>query len=147
MTDDVALARAVAHAGGRVAFRQGGGLVEVRMHESAREVWREWGRSIALADVTPAAWRAADAAVVWLTMALPVLRAASGRASRLDRALLLVRGLATGALAPAYSRRGAAFWLSALADPVMAARLTLSSLRPPRTWRGRTYGAGGRARR
>jgi DNA-binding IclR family transcriptional regulator len=80
MTDDAALARALARSGWRVKFVDGTALVEVRMYESAGETWREWGRSIALADVTTPAWRAADVAVVWLAQALPVLRLLAGRA-------------------------------------------------------------------
>ena len=41
---------------------------------------------------------------------------------------------------PARTRAAALpFWLSPLADPATAVRLTLSALRPARTWRGRTY--------
>jgi dolichol-phosphate mannosyltransferase len=68
-----------------------------------------------------------------------VLRLAAGRPTRLDLALLAVRAALLGGLAGAYTRRGAPFWLSPLADPATAVRLTLSALRPPRTWRGRTY--------
>ena len=68
MTDDAALARGLAAAGWRVVFRDGTDLVDVRMYASAGETWREWGRSLALPDVTPPAWQAADLAVVWLTM-------------------------------------------------------------------------------
>jgi dolichol-phosphate mannosyltransferase len=139
MTDDAALARALARAGWTVRFADAGELVEVRMYESAAETWREWGRSLALPDVTPPAWQAADLTVVWLTMALPVLRLAAGRPKRLDLALLAVRIALLGGLAGAYARRGAPFWLSPLADPATAVRLTLSALRPSRTWRGRSY--------
>ena len=55
----------------------------------------------------------------------------------------LLRGLMTAGLARAYRRRGPAYWLSPLADPAAAVRLTLSAVRPARSWRGRTY-AGGR---
>ena len=54
-------------------------------------------------------------------------------------ALLAVRAALLGPLAGAYARRGVPFWLSPLADPATAVRLTLSALRPARTWRGRTY--------
>jgi dolichol-phosphate mannosyltransferase len=141
MTDDAALARALAGAGWRVVFVSAADLVEVRMYESAGETWREWGRSLALPDVTPAAWQAADLAVVWLAMALPPLRLAAGRATRLDLALLTVRVALLSGLAGSYTRRGAPFWLSPLADPATAVRLTMSALRPARTWRGRTYRA------
>jgi dolichol-phosphate mannosyltransferase len=139
MTDDAALARALAARGWRVAFVDGTALVDVRMYASAGETWREWGRSLALPDVTPPAWQAADLAVVWLTMALPVVRAVARRPTRLDLALLGLRCALLGPLASAYARRGAAYWASPLADPATAVRLTLSALRPARTWRGRTY--------
>jgi dolichol-phosphate mannosyltransferase len=141
MTDDAALARCLARRGWRVAFDDSGGLVEVKMHASAGEAWREWGRSLALPDVTPWPWQAADLAVVWLTMALPWARLATGRARALDRGLLAVRFALLGGLRSAYARRGVAFWLSPLADPATAVRLTLSALRPARRWRGRTYPA------
>jgi dolichol-phosphate mannosyltransferase len=150
MTDDAALARGLARAGWRVAFRDGSALLEVRMHESAREAWREWGRSLALPDVTSPAWQAADLAVVWLTLALPPLRVLARRAGPLDLALLGLRVALLAGLRGSYARRGPAFWLSPLADPAVAVRLTLSALRPTRTWRGRTYArvpAATRARR
>lgn len=144
MTDDAALARALAAQGWRVLFRDGGSLIEVKMHDSAAEAWREWGRSLALADVEPPAWRAADLAVVWLAMALPVMRAVARRSRALDWLLLSVRGALLAQTRLSYTRRGAAFWLSPLADPATAVRLTLSSARQTRTWRGRTYAPGGR---
>jgi dolichol-phosphate mannosyltransferase len=51
------------------------------------------------------------------------------------------------ATAPVYARRGPAYWLSPLADPLAALDLTLAALRPRRTWRGRTYGPRGIAGR
>jgi dolichol-phosphate mannosyltransferase len=141
MTDDAAFARSLAARGWRVSFRDAGKLLAVDMHESARETWDEWGRSIALADVTSRAWRAADVAVVWLTCGLPWVRLALGRSSWLDRALLLVRVAMVFPLAGGYARRGIPFWLSPLADPLAAVRLTASALRPARRWRGRDYGA------
>ncbi|GIH92720.1 glycosyltransferase [Planobispora siamensis] len=139
MTDDVALARSLAAAGWRVGFLEAGGLLEVDMHESAAEVWREWGRSLPLRDVTSPGWQAADLAVVWLTAALPVIRLAAGRPTRLDLALLAVRLLLTGALRGSYARPGPGVLLSPLLDPLTALRLTQATLRPVRTWRGRTY--------
>ncbi|MGA5757863.1 glycosyltransferase [Nonomuraea bangladeshensis] len=139
MTDDVALARFLAGRGWRVGFLDGGALLEVDMHDSTAELWREWGRSLPLADVTGAGWRAADLAVIWLTAALPVLRLAAGRATRLDTALLVVRLLLTGALRGSYRRPGLGLLLSPLLDPAAAVRLTQATLRPVREWRGRTY--------
>jgi len=147
LTDDVALARALAADGWRIGFRDAGALLEVDMHESAAEVWREWGRSLPLRDVTRPAWQAADLAVVWLAAALPVLRLAAGRPTRLDLALLAARVLLTAALRRSYTRPGPGVALSFLLDPATAVRLTQATLRPVRTWRGRAYPArpGGRA--
>jgi dolichol-phosphate mannosyltransferase len=141
LTDDVAQARALAARGWRVRMVDCADLVSVRMHASGRELWREWGRSIAMADVTPPGWQALDVAVVWLAMALPLARIAVGRGTRLDRVLAAVRVALVPGLARAYARRDAAFWLSPLADVAAAARLTWSAVRPSRTWRGRTYPA------
>jgi dolichol-phosphate mannosyltransferase len=146
MTDDAALARALARRGWRIAFHDGADLIEVDMHDSAREAWREWGRSLALPDVTPPAWQAADLAVVWLALALPPLKLLARRASAIDLALLAVRWSLLGPLRRSYARRGPPYWLSPLADPAVALRLTQSALRPARTWRGRTYPAAGPAR-
>ncbi len=141
MTDDVALARLLAADGWSVGFLDAGGLLEVDMHESAAEVWREWGRSLPLRDVTGLRWQAADLAVVWFTTALPVIRLAAGRPTRLDLGLLAVRLLLTGALRGSYTRPGPGVLLSPLLDPLTAVRLTQATLRPVRSWRGRSYGS------
>ncbi|MFA1542612.1 glycosyltransferase [Actinomadura monticuli] len=140
LTDDVALGRLLAGDGWRIAFRDAGALLEVDMHESAADVWREWGRSIALRDVTGTGRLAADLAVVWLTLALPVARLATGRPTPLDLGLLVQRLLLATALRGSYARPGVGLAISPLLDVPMAARLTWSVLRPLRTWRGRTYG-------
>jgi dolichol-phosphate mannosyltransferase len=139
MTDDAAQARGLAAEGWRVAFRDASALLEVKMHDSAAEVWREWGRSLALPGVEPRSWQAADVAVVWLAMGVPVLRLLTGRPRALDLALLAVRCALLVGLRGTYGRRGPAFWLSPFADPATAACLTLAVLRPRRVWRGRTY--------
>ncbi|MFI6512024.1 glycosyltransferase [Streptosporangium sp. NPDC050855] len=141
MADDVALARILAAGGWAVGFLDGGGLLEVDMHDSAGGVWREWGRSLSLRDVTGPGWQAADLGVVWLAQALPVLRLAAGRPTRLDLGLLTVRFLLAGALRGSYARPGPGVLLSPLLDPVAALRLTQATLRPVRHWRGRTYPA------
>jgi len=139
MTDDVALARALRARGWSVAVHDAGDLLEVRMYESLAETWREWGRSIAMTDVTAPAWRAADVAVVWLAMALPLPRLLAGRGTALDRLLVAVRLSLHGALARAYCTRGPAFWLAPVGDLAAAVRLTVSAVRPLRVWRGRSY--------
>ena len=139
MTDDVALAQALDARGWDVRFRDASALLETDMHASGREVWREWGRSIMLTDTTPRAQLAADVAMAWLVMALPVLRLLIRRTTPLDRALLVLRGAMLAALAGSYTRRGPLYWLSWLADPAAALRLTISAVRPARVWRQRTY--------
>ncbi|WP_228011266.1 glycosyltransferase family 2 protein [Nonomuraea phyllanthi] len=144
MTDDVALARTLAGRGWRVGFLDAGDLLEVDMHDSVGELWREWGRSLPLRDVTGPGRQAADLAVIWLTGALPVLRLAAGRPTGLDVALLAMRLLLAGALRGSYREPGTGLLLSPLLDPASALRLTQATLRPVRTWRGRTYPAAGR---
>ena len=141
LADDVALARTLAARGWAVGFLDAGGLLEVDMHDSAAGVWREWGRSLSLRDVTGPGWQAADLAVVWLAAALPVLRLATGRPTRLDAGLLTVRLLLAGALRDSYTRPGPGVLLSPLLDPLAALRLTQATLRPARGWRGRVYPA------
>ncbi|MFC4054985.1 glycosyltransferase [Actinomadura syzygii] len=140
LTDDVALGRLLARDGWRVAFRDAGALLEVDMHESVADVWRQWGRSISLRDVTSAARLSGDLAVVWLAAALPVLRLAAGRPAPLDLALLAQRFLLVAALRGSYARPGAGLAVSPLLDVAAAVRLTRSALLPARTWRGRRYG-------
>ena len=141
LTDDIALARHLARAGWRVGFLDATALVRVRMHESATDAWRNWGRSLPMPDVTSPAWQAADLAVVWLAQALPLPRLLLGRGDVLDAVLLATRLGTHAGLAPAYERtsRSRWWWLAPLLDVPVAARLTQAALRPERTWRGRTY--------
>jgi dolichol-phosphate mannosyltransferase len=139
LVEDVALARHVAAGGGRVVFADGTGLLGVRMFESLAHTWHGWGRSIALPGVTAPRTAALDAATVALAQGAPLLRLAARRADVLDGVLLLLRMGTLAGTARAYRRRGPAYWLSVLADPVAAARLAWSTVHPVRTWRGRTY--------
>ena len=138
LVEDVALARRLRADGARLAFADATDLLEVEPYASARETWDGWGRSLLAAEESAAGWLAADLAVLWLAMALP-LPLAVLRRGRLDLALLALRLALLGALRRNYAPRGIAFWLSPLADLPVAARLTWSALRPGRTWRGRTY--------
>ncbi len=139
-TDDAALARALAGQGWTIAFRDGAALLDVRMHASAGEVWREWGRTIAFGDVSTRSALSADVALVWLVMGLPVARLLARRTTVVDRVLLLIRWLLLIGLRGSYAQRGPAYWLSPLADPLTATRLTTAALRRPKSWRGRSYG-------
>lgn len=136
LTDDTALGRGLRERGWSVRSADAADLLDVEMYDSLRGTWTGWGRSIALADVTPPAERAADVATVWLVLALPVLRALRWSARPLDVVLLVLRGAMAVALGRAYDRPVAA---APLLDPLVAVRLTWSALRPSRSWRGRTY--------
>lgn len=152
--DDVTLARHLARAGRRVGFLDGSRLYDVRSYTSARDVWREWGRSLDLKDASTK-WRQwADVAFLLLVQGVPlpalfalVLLACSGRplgdgarvVALLSSVTLGVRVLLQRALAPSYVHTGLSFWLSPLSDPLAAIRILLSTLRTPTQWRGRTY--------
>jgi dolichol-phosphate mannosyltransferase len=71
-SDDVTLARYLAHRGVRVGFLDGSRVYRVRSYASVREMWREWGRSFDLKDATPALRRWMDVYLVWLVQALPL---------------------------------------------------------------------------
>ncbi|MEN0015650.1 MAG: glycosyltransferase, partial [Solirubrobacteraceae bacterium] len=74
-TDDVALARALARTGWKVAVADGSRLGTVRMYESAGEVIREWaGRSLALPGASSRTRMYVDLAVVWSAQGGPGLR-------------------------------------------------------------------------
>ena len=142
LTDDVALARSLAASGARVGFLDGCRLVEVDMHASAAEVWREWGRSLPMADVTPPRQQAVDLATVWLAQALPLPRLLAGRGTPVDVGLVALRLGLAAATAGSYRRPAPFTWAAPLADVAAAARLTWGAIRPVRRWRGRHYPAG-----
>jgi dolichol-phosphate mannosyltransferase len=139
LVEDVALARHLAGLGWRVGFLDGTRVLEVDMHDSGADAWRSWGRSLPLPGVEPPERAAAGLAVVWLAQALPLARLLTRRADPLDLALLALRLGVLAATTGAYRHRGLPYWLSPLADLPVAARLTAATLRPERTWRGRTY--------
>ncbi len=142
MTDDIALVRQLSARGASVGFLDGSRLVEVDMHDSAAEVWREWGRSLPMADATPPFQQAADLAVVWLAQALPLPRVLAGRGTVADLGLLGLRLALGAATAGSYRRPAPLTWAAPLADVPACARLTWSALRPVRRWRGRDYPTG-----
>ena len=152
--DDVTLARALARSGRRVGFMDGSRLYDVRAYTSAREAWREWGRSLDLKDATTRARQRADVVFLLVAQGTPLLalvillaRALVGIPFGADArallatsgALLAVRLMLQRALAGSYAERGASFWLSPAADPLAALRILLSTLRRPTRWRGREY--------
>jgi dolichol-phosphate mannosyltransferase len=159
-SDDVTLARHLAARGARVGFLDGSRIISVRSYSSLKEMWREWGRSFDLKDATPMWRRWVDVAMVWCAQALPVpmllllgalmlvtyTPGAQGANWPLLQALLLVNASALSvrllllyALRGCYAERGAPFWFSWLADIPAAWRLTQSTAKVPKSWRGRVY--------
>jgi dolichol-phosphate mannosyltransferase len=139
LTDDIALARDLARRGWRIGFLDGRDLLDVDMHASMTEVWREWGRSLPMADVASPAGLAADLAVLGLTTALPLARLAAGRPTALDLGLLALRVSLLAPLRGCYASPGPGLYFSPLADVAALVRMTGGTIRPVRSWRGRRY--------
>lgn len=149
-SDDVTLGRALQRKGFRAGFLDGSRLYDVRAYTSAREVWREWGRSLDLKDSTTPVRQWADVGFLLVAQgsALPAFLTSMAFAAGgggvtphlvTSGALVATRFMLLFALASSYAERGIAFWLSPLADPLAAVRILLSTLRRPRSWRGRQY--------
>jgi len=154
--DDVTLARELARAGRRVGFLDGSRLYDVRSYTSAREAWREWGRSLDLKDAATRARQWSDVIFLLLAQGTPLIvllllaARAIGGSPLLDggywliatsSALVAVRLLLQFALVGSYAVRGVPFWLSPTADPLAALRILISTLRRPKRWRSREYRA------
>ena len=151
--DDVTLARNIAAAGYKVGFFDGSKVIKVRMYEGAKETWNEWGRSLDLKDAasTSQVWGDVLFLLCVQALPLPILLSSlyllnSGDRSlvvillfSLNAFLLLLRCGMTLAIAPSYAGSSFFFWLSPLADPLAVLRIFLSSLKKPKTWRGRVY--------
>ena len=145
LVEDVALGRHIARLGGLVRFVDGSGLLDIAGYGSARAAWDGWGRSLALAEVTPVVAQIADLALLGAVLAAPLPRIVLGRGDVLDVGLVVARAGVLVALSRTYRRRGLTWWLSPLADVAVAAQLVATTVRPVRTWRGRTYAAATRS--
>lgn len=151
--EDVSLVRHLAQRGVAVGFLDGARLFRVRSYGSVAQLWREWGRSLDLKDATTRARQVWDTLFVvlaqgmqWpiavaLLLAWPAIEAGAARTllGASTAALLTIRWMLLGALAPSYERRGITWWLSPFADPLAAVRLVLSSVTRPTRWRTRNY--------
>lgn len=138
--EDVALVRGLAGAGFAVEFLDATALLRVRMFESLGDGWAGWGRSLSLPLVDSWPRRAVDLGVVTLAQAAPLVRVIARRADLLDAVLLAARlGTLVGARR-AYDRRGPAYWLSPLADPLAVLAVTRGLISRRQRWRGRQYG-------
>ncbi len=157
--DDVTLARKIAAAGYKVGFLDGVQLIKVRMYESAKETWQEWGRSLDLKDAASVGQVWSDwwflllvqglpfslLIIVWLLLNLGYGSITLVAVLSVNLFLLFLRLIILIALAPSYQRPAKfslaawLFWLSPLADPLAVIRIFLSSWQTPTQWRGRIY--------
>ena len=141
VVEDVALARTLAADGARVEFLDASDLLSVRMFESFGDVWRGWGRSLALPGVEPRTRQVVDLAVLAVTLVLPLPRVLARRGDLVDVALVGARLGTLVGTRRAYERVDAAYWLSPFADGLAALAIARGILRPGQAWRGRHYGA------
>lgn len=144
--DDVFLARLYARKGVRCGFLDGSQLYRVRSYRSARDMWREWGRSIDLADTTTRGRQWLDVLFLLLVQGAPLPLLGWASVALLPRALLainlllmMVRFALLIALGGSYEKRGLPYALSWLADSAAVFRVALSTFRRPVSWRGRSY--------
>ncbi|MGY6528606.1 MAG: 2'-O-glycosyltransferase CruG [Cyanobacterium sp.] len=154
--DDVTLARGAAMKGYKVGFADGATLIKVRMYEGLKETWQEWGRSLDLKDAASKAQLWVECGFLALVQGLPLPLTIFGILNYdnydyltfkllfiLNLFLLLIRFALLGAIAPSYDKGKSMgkllFWLSPTADIFAVARIFLSALTKPKTWRGRAY--------
>jgi dolichol-phosphate mannosyltransferase len=146
--EDVSLATHLSRSGARVEFLDGAHLYDVRSYVSARQMWREWGRSIDLKDANTPAEQLVDVLSIVAVQGMPlviVVLASTGVIAwsspmvALSGVIIAVRCTLLAALRHSYAERGAAYWLSPLSDPLAALRVVMSSVRRPTSWRGRSY--------
>jgi dolichol-phosphate mannosyltransferase len=144
--DDVWLARHYARAGARCGFLEGRFLYRVRSYRSAHEMWREWGRSMDLADATSRSRQLLDVLFLVLVQALPLPLLALFSVMSVPAFLIIVNLFLVAvrlgvlvAIAPSYERRGLPYVLSWFTDPAAVLRVGLSTFRRPVSWRGRAY--------
>lgn len=137
--EDVAFVRTMAGAGFAVEFLDAGDLLTVRMYESAPAAWTGWGRSLALPGVDPWWRQLVGLGVVVVAQVAPFVRIAARRADVVDVVLVAARLGTLAGTARAYEARGAAYWLSPIADSLAAAAVASGIVRRRPRWRGRTY--------
>jgi dolichol-phosphate mannosyltransferase len=144
--DDVFLARRYAREGVRCGFLDGSHLYRVRSYRSASDMWREWGRSIDLADTTTRGRQLFDVLFLVLVQAAPlvllvwaILAALPRQLVAINILLMSVRFSLLVAIGASYERRGLAYAFSWVADAAAVYRVALSTFRRPVSWRGRAY--------
>ena len=146
MVEDVALARRIMDAGGRVALYDGSAMLRVRMYEDLVSTWTGWGRSLALGRAVARREAIGDAAVVAVAMLLAPWRLIRGRGDRIDLVSIMLRLGTLVGTAASYRPRSVAYWVSPMADPLAVAALVGGIIAPDRRWRGRRAPSGPPAR-
>lgn len=144
--DDVRLARHYASQGVRCGFLDGRMLYRVRSYRSLSEMWREWGRSVDLADATQRGRQVLELLLLVLGQALPVpmlivssVLVGARPLIAVNALLVVIRLVVLVAIAPSYEKRGLPFLASWICDPAAVFRVVLSTIRRPASWRGRSY--------
>jgi dolichol-phosphate mannosyltransferase len=143
--EDVTVARALVASGVPVGFYEAGDLVSVRMHESGREAWCNWPRSLTLRDAYAPYGGWFGLVEVALVQALPLplavgLALAGATATPLFTVAAILTCVRIGVLAGsarAYVSRPPAYWLAPLADVPVLCALVAANLRRTHVWRGR----------
>lgn len=142
--EDVTMARQLVVDGARVGFAESAGLAAVEMYPGWRQALAGWSRSLPMRDrfVGRTVW--VGLAEVVLVQGLPLwLLALRGwlrpprPVERLNLVLLAVRLGVLGGTARAYPDRPWTYWLSPLADGLVAGALASSLLGRRHSWRGR----------
>jgi dolichol-phosphate mannosyltransferase len=143
--EDVTVARALVAAGTPVGFYEAGDLVRVRMHESWRDAWTNWPRSLTLRDRFARFGGWFGLLDVALVQALPLplaagLALAGATGTPLFAVAVALTAMRFGILAGsarAYVARPWTYWLAPLADVPVTAALVAAALRRTHVWRGR----------
>lgn len=149
LSEDITMARTMAKTGHAVGFFETDVAVDVRMYDSARDVWANWPRSLVMRDQF-ADWRwAVDFAQLVLVQALPLPLLAGGLLFDLPLWFVAVQAVLVsfrlGVLAGVRGGYGAvapSFWVSPLMDMPVALRLLHARFQNRLLWRGRVYERG-----
>ncbi len=148
--EDVTIARVLVRSGKRVGFYESDDLVETAMYANWRETLENWPRSLPMIDRYARASALLGLLEIVAIQALPLplflglafRKKPPGRLARTLRAIngvLVVTRLGTLAgTARAYRNKPPTYWLSPLADGLVALLLIVSTARRKHTWRGRT---------
>jgi len=146
LCEDITIARTLTRSGRAVGFFEVEISVGVEMYASAREVWANWPRSLAMRDRYSDPRSAFQIARVFLVQAAPLPLTVvavltglppwfvMGQATLLAMRLGVLAGTRKG-----YSVIAPTFWLSPLADLPVAVRLLQMALKRRFVWRGRAY--------